>query len=116
MKKKLTRKEVGKLCFECKLPAELIKTKIMDIAVDAYRCPKCKEVFFSEELARKTAIRLEERRMEEQYKKNPIKIGHSLGLTFPKEIVDVFGLSKKSSLKKNARRNKKRREKAKKKR
>ncbi|MBU0536013.1 MAG: hypothetical protein KKE20_03545 [Nanoarchaeota archaeon] len=98
IRKKLTKDEIERLCFECDMPCEVVTTKMRGIKVEAYRCPKCKEITFSEKQAHQAAVKLEEKRMEEQYKKSPIRIGHSLGLTFPKEIVKVFGLSSKSKL------------------
>jgi len=98
MKRRLSREEIDKLCFGCKMPSDVITTKIMGIKVEAYKCPKCKEITFSEKQAHQACIKLEEKRMQNEYKKRPIKIGHSLGLTFPKRIVEVFGLNSKSSL------------------
>ncbi len=86
-------------CYKCGSSVKPVRKQIMGVYVKALKCPKCKEVFYTEELAERAAARLEERRVKEQYKKHPIQIGHSWGLTFPKDIVRVFGLdSRKTEL------------------
>jgi len=37
---------------------------------------------------------MESNRLEKEYIKQPIKVGHSWGITFPKEIAQVFNLDK----------------------
>lgn len=98
IRKKLTREELERLCFDCKIPCNLVMTKVMGVKVEAYKCPKCREITFTSKQASKGFLKIKEEKMQNQYKKRPIKIGHSLGLTFPKRIVEVFNLSKKSKL------------------
>ena len=62
---------------------------------EAMKCPKCNEKIFTEDLAMKAISTLEAERLKEEYIKKPIKIGHSWGITFPKEIADVFNLKKR---------------------
>ena len=62
-------------------------------------CPKCHEKVFTEEQAFMVAAKFEAKRLEDEYKKNLIKIGHSFGITFPKAVVEVFGLKAKKSVK-----------------
>lgn len=59
---------------------------------EARQCPKCREKIFTEELTMKAISQLEKNRLEPKYTKQPIKIGHSWGVTFPKEVADVFHL------------------------
>ena len=64
------------------------------IKFEARECPKCKERIFTEHLAMKAIAKLESQRLEQEYVKHPIKIGHSWGITFPREVTEVFGLDK----------------------
>lgn len=67
-------------------------TSYKGIELEALQCPKCQEKIFTEDLAKKAIAKLEARRVETEYLKNPIKIGHSWGLTFPKEVARFFQL------------------------
>lgn len=67
--------------------------KYKDIEFEARECPKCKEKIFTEDLTMKAISKLEAKRLEEEYVKHPIKIGHSWGMTFPKEVAEVFELT-----------------------
>lgn len=82
-----------RLCFTCKVPMKKSFVKYKNLELEARECPKCKERIFTEDLAMKAAAQLESQRLETEYVKHPIKIGHSWGLTFPKEVSDVFHLS-----------------------
>lgn len=62
------------------------------LKLEARECPKCKEKIFTEDLAMEAISKLENQRLEQEYIKHPIKIGQSWGITFPKEVVKVFGL------------------------
>ena len=63
------------------------------IKFESRQCPKCKERIFTEDLAMKVISKLESKRLELEYIKHPIKIGHSWGMTFPKEITETFNLN-----------------------
>lgn len=81
-----------RLCINCNKPMKKVFVDYKGIKFEARQCPKCKEKIFTEELAMKAINKLEERRLEREYIKHPIKIGHSWGVTFPKVITEVFGL------------------------
>src|SRR3989338_3279394 len=81
-----------RLCINCEAPMEKIYVTYRGIKLEARQCPKCKEKIFTEDLTMKAINKLEAKRMEEEYIKHPIKIGHSWGMTFPKEVTDVFNL------------------------
>ncbi len=88
-----------RLCIECNIP--MVKTHITykGIQFEARECPKCHEKIFTEDLTLQAISKLEAKRLKEEYIKRPIKIGHSIGITFPKEITDVFGLGHMKMLK-----------------
>lgn len=88
-----------RLCIECAVP--MIKTHVTynGIQFEARECPKCHEKIFTEDLTMQAISKLEAKRLKEEYTKRPIKIGHSIGITFPKEITTVFGLAKTKILK-----------------
>lgn len=60
---------------------------------EARQCPQCKEKIFTEDLTMKAISQLESKRLEKEYVKRPMKIGHSWGMTFPKALADVFALN-----------------------
>jgi hypothetical protein len=64
------------------------------LKLEVLQCPKCKNKIFTEELTKKALAKLEEQRLKEKYERNAIIIGHSLGMTYPKDIVKVFNLNK----------------------
>lgn len=59
---------------------------------EARQCPKCKEKIFTEDLTMKAISKLESKRLEKEYIKHPIKIGHNWGMTFPKDMAEAFDL------------------------
>ena len=81
------------LCFNCNVPMKKTFVNYKGIELEARECPKCKNRVFTEELTMKAISQLEAKRLENEYVKNPIRIGHSWGITFPKEVVDVFNLN-----------------------
>src|SRR3989344_6572380 len=82
-----------RICFKCNVPMQKSFLNYKGMPLEAQQCPKCKERIFTEELALKAAAKLEAQRLEQEYTKHPIKIGHSWGMTFPKEVTDVFNLN-----------------------
>ena len=54
---------------------------------------KCKEKIFTEDMTMKAISKLESKRLEKEYTKHPMKIGHSWGMTFPKDMAEVFNLN-----------------------
>ena len=81
-----------RICFKCNVPMQKTFLNYKSMQLEAQQCPKCKERIFTEELALKAAAKLEAQRLEQEYTKHPIKIGHSWGMTFPKEVTKVFNL------------------------
>lgn len=69
------------------------KTRMRGVELDIYECPKCKSRIFTEEQATEAALKLDAQKLEKEYSKKPIKIGHSWGLTFPKNLADVFRIN-----------------------
>ena len=80
-------------CINCDVPMKKTFVEYRGMKLEARQCPKCKEKIFSEELAMKAISQLEAKRLEHEYVKHPIKIGHSWGMTFPKELAEVFNLN-----------------------
>jgi len=87
------------ICSECKKEMKNALIEYKGLKLEALQCPKCKRKIFTEELTMKVISKLEATRLKEEYIKKPIKIGHSWGITFPKDIVDVFGFDNKSEIK-----------------
>ena len=80
-------------CINCGVPMKKTFVGYRGMKFEARQCPKCKEKIFTEDLTMKAISKLESKRLEEEYIKHPIKIGHSWGMTFPKEVTDVFNLN-----------------------
>lgn len=81
------------LCMNCNIPMNKTYVEYSGIKFEARQCPKCKEKIFTEDLTMKAIARLESKRLEQEYIKYPIKIGHSWGMTFPKEVTNTFNLN-----------------------
>ena len=79
-------------CINCNVPMKKTFVKYKGMKFEARQCPKCKEKIFSEDLAMKAISQLESKRLEEKYIKHPMRIGHSWGMTFPKDVAEVFNL------------------------
>lgn len=82
-----------RLCINCHVPMVRALINYKGLKLEARQCPKCREKIFTEELTMKAITQLEKKRLEEEYIKQPIKIGHSWGVTFPKEVAEVFHLN-----------------------
>mgnify|MGYP001568091649 CR=1 FL=1 len=80
------------LCISCSMPLKKTYIDYKGLKLEARECIKCKRKIFTEDLAMKAISQLEAKRLESEYIKKPIKIGHSWGITFPKEVADVFNL------------------------
>ena len=80
------------LCITCSAPMKKTYINYKELKLEARECTKCKKKIFTEDLTMKAISQLESERLETEYIKRPIRIGHSWGITFPKEIVDVFNL------------------------
>ena len=79
-------------CINCNVPMKKTFIEYKGIKFEARQCPKCKEKIFTEDLTMKAISKLESKRLAQQYIKHPMKIGHSWGITFPKELAEVFSL------------------------
>lgn len=92
-------KNKKELCISCS--ARMKKTYIdyKGLNLEARECVKCKRKIFTEDLTMKAISQLEAKRLETEYIKKPIKVGHSWGITFPKEVVDVFNLKDNTKIK-----------------
>lgn len=85
-------KNDGALCIHCSTPMKKVYIAHKGLRLEAKECGKCKTRVFTEDLTIKAIAQLEAKRLQEEYIKKPIKIGHSWGVTFPKEVADVFNL------------------------
>jgi len=84
-------------CHECGKPMKLIVKNLKGIVCEAYRCPKCKISIFTEDQALAFGRQYQQKLLKEKYVRHPIKIGHSYGMIFPKEIVKAFNLDSKET-------------------
>lgn len=91
--------KIKELCINCSAPMKKAYINYKGLKLEARVCTKCKKKVFTENLTMKAIAQLEAKRLETEYTKRPIKVGHSLGITFPKEIVDVFNLKDKTKIK-----------------
>ena len=80
-------------CINCSIPMKKTFVEYNGIKFEARQCPKCKEKIFTEDLTMKAISKLESKRLEKEYIKHPMKIGHSWGMTFPKDMAEVFNLT-----------------------
>ena len=87
------------LCINCSSPMKKAYINYKGLKLEARVCMKCKKKVFTEDLTMKAIAQLEAKRLETEYIKKPIKVGHSWGITFPKEIVDVFNLKDNTKIK-----------------
>lgn len=83
---------VERKCINCGVKMKKTFVKYKGIKFEARQCPKCSEKVFTEELTMKAIAELESKRLQQEYIKHPMKIGHSWGMTFPKDMAEVFNL------------------------
>ena len=79
-------------CINCGVKMKKTFVEYKGMKFEARQCPKCKEKIFTEDLTMKVISKLESKRLEKEYIKHPMKIGHSWGMTFPKDMAEVFSL------------------------
>jgi hypothetical protein len=84
-------------CHECGRPMKLEVKNLKGIMCESYRCPKCKISIFTENQALAFGRQYQQKLLKEKYVKKPVKIGHSYGMIFPKEIVRAFNLDSKDA-------------------
>ena len=82
-----------RLCINCKIPMKKTYVEYKGIKFEARQCPKCKEKIFTEDLTMKAINKFEAKKLEKEYVKKPIKIGHSWGMTFPSDMTEAFNLN-----------------------
>jgi ssDNA-binding Zn-finger/Zn-ribbon topoisomerase 1 len=82
------------LCMDCGIEMKKSITKYKGLPMEVLQCPKCKVKIYTEEQAHKAILKLEAQKLKGEYIKKAIKIGHSWGITFPKEIANLFELNK----------------------
>ncbi len=85
--------KIAKKCMNCGVNMKKTFVVYKGIYFEALQCPKCKEKIFTENLAFRAITKLESEKLKEEYVKRPIRIGHSWGITFPKEVAEVFNLN-----------------------
>ena len=83
-------------CIECKTPLTKAVSIYKGIRLDSLQCPRCKRKVFDEERAMKAARRIDAAKLKKEYKKDIIKIGHSLAITIPKDLTDFFEMEGKT--------------------
>ena len=81
------------LCISCSALMKKTYINYKGLRLEARECTKCKMRIFTEDLTMKAISQLEAKRLETDYIKKPIRVGHSWGMTFPKEVADVFNLN-----------------------
>lgn len=86
-------------CLDCEVKLKKVSVECRGAKLEALQCPKCQQKIFTEEQTMSAIDTLEEKRIKEEYVKQPIKIGHSIGFTFPKELTDVFNITNLTKLK-----------------
>lgn len=86
-------------CIDCNVKLKNVFVLHRGTKLEALQCPKCKQKLFTEEQTLGAINKLEEKRLKEEYVKQTIKIGHSIGITFPKAITEIFGINSSTKLK-----------------
>ena len=79
-------------CHKCGKPMKLIMEKHEGVDYEAYRCPSCKLIIFTQEQAIMLGKKLQQKMLKDKYIKKPIKIGNSIGVIFPRDLVKAFDL------------------------
>jgi hypothetical protein len=85
-----------KTCIACKTPLIPTIVKYRGESYDTMRCPKCKINIFTEDLAINALKKMEGSRLKKEYVKKPLHMGRSIGMTFPKDVSNVFNLKGKN--------------------
>lgn len=80
-------------CINCNVHMKKTFVDYNGVKFEARQCPKCKEKIFTEDLTMKAISKLESKRLEQEYIKHPMRIGNSWGMTFPKDLAEVFNLN-----------------------
>ncbi|MBW2990322.1 hypothetical protein KY348_01310 [Candidatus Woesearchaeota archaeon] len=84
-------------CVFCDTELKPTMLSIDGLKLEGLKCPKCGDKVFDEKQFHTMVVALDQRRLKEEYKKQPVRIGHSTGVIFPKDIVKVFNLDAKGT-------------------
>lgn len=85
-------------CWKCKIGMKKVKDKFHDFTVDAWRCPKCKEVIYDEKNIQPI---LQYNKLKEAKKELTITVGvlgKSKIFRFPKIAEQLYGIDKGEKL------------------
>jgi hypothetical protein len=85
----------GNKCGECGTRMIEDTTTYKGIPLTSSVCPRCKLNVFTEHQFAEAFRKIQQARLRDSYTKRPIRIGNSIGITFPKEVVEAFQLKKK---------------------
>ncbi len=82
-------------CVLCGAGLEPAQITTNGLKLEGFKCPKCGDKVFDEKQFHAALMALEQKRLKDEYKKKPVKIGNSYGMIFPRDIVQVFNLDAK---------------------
>lgn len=82
-------------CMKCDIKSKKVFVTFRGIKLEALECPICKEQIFTEELAKKAARKLDNKR---KYFGHPIKLGRRWGILLPEKLVKSLKLTQKTEL------------------
>lgn len=71
------------------------RVKYKGLTLKSSFCPPCNYDVFTENQFDDAFIKIQQNRLQDDYVKKTIRIGNSIGITFPQEIVEAFRLEKK---------------------
>lgn len=86
-------------CLDCGTEMKKSFAVFEGTRIEALRCENCGRKIFSESQAIAALRKIHQQKLAPQYPRTPIKIGASWAVTFPKDVAERFGLSKKTKLK-----------------
>ena len=83
-------------CSECNGKMKESNTHYKGLEFDGWECTKCGDKIFTEEQFMDVARKMQAARLAREYKRKAMKIGNSLAVTFPKDVVDAYDLDANS--------------------
>lgn len=86
-------------CLDCGIAMKKSFAVFEGTRIEALKCENCGKKIFSESQAIAALRKIHQQKLSPEYKREPIKIGASWAVTFPKDVAERFGLSKKTKLK-----------------
>jgi len=90
---------MSEFCVDCGIEMSKSYARFNEMRVEALKCGNCGKRIFPEHLAMKALAKLEQKKLQPFYNRNPLKIGASWAITFPKEVAESFSISKKTRFK-----------------